>query len=164
MKKSISLCLIFFIMQMPVYPENSTFYYNKGVEAFKAGNLVDAENSFKEAVKINPSYTLGHYGLGRIYILQKNRVPDAIKHLKLSVALDPGFVKGWFKLGLAELISGRYIESLQSFKQAYDRDKTFIEALYNMGVVYDMLGDNYTAFTYYRQYYRKLKGEKDDFL
>lgn len=164
MKRSISLCLFFLIFQVSGFAENSTFYYNKGVEEFKAGNPGDAENSFKEAVKINPSYTLGHYGLGRIYILQKNRVPDAIKHLKLAVSLDPGFAKGWFKLGLAELISGKYVESLQSFKQAYERDKTFIEALYNMGVVYDLLGDNYTAFTYYRQYYRKVKGEKDDFL
>ena len=69
--------------------------------------------------------------------------------------------KGWFKLGLAELLSGKYIESLHSFKEAYDRDKTFIEALYNMGVVYDLLGDDYKAFTYYRLYYRKVKGEKE---
>jgi len=164
LKNAVSILLLLLILQVPVYTENSTSYYNKGVESFKAGNLADAENNFKEAVRVNPSYTLGHYGLGRIYILQNGKAPDAIKHFRISVSLDPGFAKGWFKLGLAELISGKYLESLQSFKQAYDRDKTFIEALYNMGVVYDLLGDNYTAFTYYRLYYRKIKGERDDFL
>jgi tetratricopeptide (TPR) repeat protein len=86
---------------------------------------------------------------------------DAIKHLKLSVSLDPNFAKGWFKLGLAELISGRYIDSLHSFDKAYEKDETFIEALYNMGIAYDILGDEFKALTYYRLYYRSVKGKKD---
>jgi len=160
--------LILLIVQLNVpgnvYAENSTVYYSRGVESFKAGNLSEAEKSFKQAIEVNPSYTLGHYGLGRVYIMQKGRSADAVKHLKLSVSLDPNFAKGWFKLGLAELISGKYIESLHSFQEAYQRDKTIIESLYNMGVVYDLLGDNYTSYTYYRLYYRRVKGIKDDFL
>lgn len=136
----------------------------KGVESFKAGDLNEAEKNFKHALEINPSYVLGHYGLGRVYILRKGGAPDAIRHLKIAVSLDPGFVRGWFKLGLAEMVSGKLIGSLHSFKEAYNRDKTYIEALYNMGVVYDLLGDEYKAFTYYRHYYKKIKGEKDDFL
>ena len=151
------------MIQSLLYAENSTFYYRKGVESFKAGNLSEAETNFKQAVEVNPSYTLGHYGLGRVYILQKDKIPLAIKHLKISVSLDPGFVKGWFKLGLAEFVSGKYMESIHSFKEAYDRDKTFIEALYNMGVVYDLLGNDYRAYTYYRLYYLKTKGEKEAF-
>ena len=65
-------------MQGSLYAENSTFYYNKGVESFKAGNLSEAEKNFKQSIQINPSYTLGHYGLGRVYILQKSKVPDAL--------------------------------------------------------------------------------------
>lgn len=168
MKRSLYCFLFMLSLQLitlcAVYAENSSVYYSKGVEFFKAGNLSDAEKSFKLAVEVNPSYTLAHYGLGRVYIMQNGRASDAVKHLKLSVSLDPNFVKGWFKLGLAELVSGKYIESLHSFQEAYQRDKTFIEALYNMGVVYDLLGDNFTAFTYYRLYYRKVKGIKDDFL
>ena len=151
-------------MQTVLFAENSTFYYKKGVEFYRAGNFIEAEKSFKQAIEVNPSYSLGYYGLGRVYIIQNGRVTDAIRHLKISVSLDPNFARGWFKLGLAELISGKYIESLHSFSEAYNRDKTFIEALYNMGVVYDLLGDNYKAFTYYRLYYMKTKGIKDEFL
>jgi tetratricopeptide (TPR) repeat protein len=164
LRLSVFVLIFLFILEISIYAENSTFYYKKGIEAFKSGNLADAEKNFRQAVEINPSYTLGHYGLGRVYIIQDGKVTDAIKHLKISVSLDSGFVKGWFKLGLAELVSGKYVDSLHSFKEAYDRDKTYIEALYNMGVVYDLLGDEYKAFTYYRHYYRKVKGEKDEFL
>ncbi len=158
------LIVLQFVFQANVFAENSSVYYKKGVEFFKAGNFPEAEKSFKQAIEANPSYTLGHYGLGRIYIMQNGRAADAIKHLKIAVSLDPNFAKGWFKLGLAELVSGKYIESLHSFHTAYEKDKTFIEALYNMGVVYDLLGKEYKAFTYYRLYYRKTKGIKDDFL
>ena len=154
--RSAFILFLLLLMQIAVQGENSTFYYNKGVEFFKAGNMLEAENNFKQAVKVNPAYTLGHYGLGRIYILQNAKIKDAIKHLKLSVSLDPNFAKGWFKLGLAELISGRYVDSLHSFKKAYEIDESFIEALYNMGVVYDLLGDEFKALTYYRLYYRKV--------
>ncbi|HPS85768.1 MAG TPA: tetratricopeptide repeat protein [Spirochaetota bacterium] len=162
----LSACLFTFLLmvQSAVYAENSTFYYNKGVESFKTGDLAEAKKNFKQAVEVNPSYTLGHYGLGRVYIMQQDKIPEAIKHFKLSVSLDSGFVRGWFKLGLAEFIAGRYVESLHSFKEAYDRDKTCVEALYNMGVIYDLLGDDYKAFSYYRLYYRKVQGKKDDFL
>jgi len=151
-------------ISIDVFAENSTFYYKIAVESFKAGDLSDAEKNFKLSLQVNPSYTLGHYGLGRVYILQKGKVPDAIKHFKSAVNLDPNFVRGWFKLGLAELISGKYMDSLHSFKEAYNLDKTYIEALYNMGVIYDLLGDDYKAFTFYRLYYRKIKGEKDEFF
>lgn len=164
MKQLVPILFLLLFIQTELFAENSTFYYLKGVECYRAGDYSEAEQNFKRATEINPSYALGHYGLGRVYILRKGGAPDAIRHLKLSVSLDPGFVRGWFKLGIAELISGKLIESLHSFREAYNRDKTFIEALYNMGVVYDLLGDEYKAFTYYRHYYKKTRGEKDDSL
>ena len=119
--------------------------------------MEEAENNFKQAVKAGPASTLAHYGLGRVYILQAGKMKDAVKHLKQAVSLDPNFAKGWFKLGLAELISGRYLDAFQSFKRAYEKDETIVESLYNIGVIYDLLGDEYMAFTYYRLYYRKVK-------
>ena len=157
MLRYISALSLIFLMQIAVHGKTSSFYYDKGVEFFKAGNMIEAENNFKLAVQINPAYTLGHYGLGRVYILQNDKLKDAIKHFKLSVSLDQSFAKGWFKLGLAELISGRYLDSLHSFKKAYEIDETFIEALYNLGTAYDLLGDELNAITYYRLYYRKVK-------
>ena len=159
MQKSITILFLILLLQTAVQGKNSTLYYNKGVEFFKAGNLIEAENNFKLAVQVNPSYTLGHYGLGRIYISQKDKIKDAIKHLKLSVSLDPDFSMGWFKLGLAELIAGKYVDSLHSFEKAYEKDESSIESLYNLGVVYDLLGNEFKALTYYRLYYKRIRGE-----
>lgn len=164
MRGCFTFLLVLIILQTVLFAENSTVLYKRGVDFYKAGNLSDAEKSFKDSINVNPSYTLGHYGLGRIYLLQKGKVNDAIKQLKISVKLDRNFARGWFKLGLAQLVAGKYIDSLHSFKTAYDRDKTFIESLYNIGVIYDLLGEDFKAFTYYREYYRKVKGEKKEFF
>ncbi len=153
--------LLFFLIHSAESLENSTFYYKKGVNEYRAGNFKGAEKSFIRAIELNPSYTLGHYGLGRVYLKQNGGSAESIKHLKRSVSLDPSFARGWFKLGIAEFLSEKYIDSLHSFNEAYKRDRTFIEALYNIGVVYDLLGDNYKAYVHYRQYYRRLKGERE---
>jgi len=115
--------LFLFIIESFVYAENSTFYFNKGVESFKTGDFKEAEKNFKQALEINPSYTLGHYGLGRVYIIQNGRAPDAIEHFRRTVSLDPDFAAGWFNLGLAELVSGKHVAALQKKR----KDKNFCD-------------------------------------
>lgn len=161
MKRLLILTLVLSAFHAGYPAENSTLYYKKGVEEYRAGNFTGAEKSFIRAIELNPYYTLGHYGLGRVYLKQKGGSADSIKHLKKSVSLDPSFAKGWFKLGIAEFLAEKYIESLHSFSEAYKRDRTFIEALYNIGVVYDLLGDNYRAYVHFRLYYKRLKGERE---
>lgn len=133
-------------------PAQSTIFYREGAEFFKQGNIASAELKFRESAKLSPSYSLAHYGLGRVYLVTEGKNDEAIKSLRKSVELDPGLAKGYFYLGLAELIGERYIEAIHSFKDAYDRDRGFVEALYNIAVIYDHLGNSYRAFVYYRQY------------
>ncbi len=140
---------------------NSTELYKNGLNEIKGKNLIKAEENFLEAVKMNPSYCLAHYGLGRVY-LQTGRLSDAEKHLIKTTELDPSFTKGYFYLGIAQLLSGRNIKALHSFESAYSRDSTMIESLYNMGVIYDLLGNEYRSFHYFRLYFRMKSKDKDD--
>lgn len=153
------LLLCFLIILMPQIsngtPAQSTVLYREGTELFKKGDISAAEQKFMESVKLSPSYSLAHYGLGRVYLMNKDKTDDAIKSFRRSVELDPGLAKGYFYLGLAEFIGGKYQDALHSFKAAYERDRGYVEALYNMGVIYDLLGKNYMAFVYYRQYFNE---------
>ncbi len=154
---------LFFLIILPVpqvctgTPVQSTVLYREGADLFKKGDIAAAEQKFVESVKLSPSYSLAHYGLGRVYLASKGKTDDAIKSLRHSVELDSGLAKGYFYLGLAEFIGEKYVESLHSFKAAYERDRGFVEALYNMGVIYDLLGNNYMAFVYYRQYFNETE-------
>lgn len=141
----------------------STDYYREGVELFKKGDYGAAEAKFLEAVRYSPCYSLGYYGLGRVYLHDAERIDDAIKNLQRSVELDANLAKGYFYLGLAEYIGNRSVEALHSFSTAYEKDRRFIESLYNIGVIYDELGNTYRAFTFYRRYMNELKGRERPF-
>lgn len=161
MKRFIILSLFFCLAGSSVLAaDNSTVFYKEGVSLVKTGDLAGAEKSFKKAVDVSPDYCLGYYGLGRVYLMEKGRVKDAIKCLRRSVTLDGNFARGWFYLGLAEFFSGRLKDSIHSFKAAHDKDRRFTESYYNIGVIYDQMGDGYRAFYYYHLYLVEAKGDQ----
>ncbi len=152
-----------FIISTPLYSEikNSTKFYNEGVTAFKSGEMDKALELFIEAAQINNNYSLAHYGIGRVYLLQENKTADAVLHLKKAVELDSRFAKGYFYLGMAQLLAGKYNDSITSFKNAYERDVSLQESLYNISRAYELSGDKVSSLTYYRRYIR-AKEKKDD--
>ncbi len=152
-----------FITSAPLCSEirNSTKFYNEGVAAFKSGEMDKALELFKEAAQINNNYSLAHYGMGRVYLLQESKTADAVLHLKKAVELDRSFAKGYFYLGMAQLLTGKYNDSIASFKNAYERDASLQESLYNISRAYELSGDKVNSLTYYRRYI-SAKDKKDD--
>ena len=130
----------------------SAIYYSEGAELFKKGDFASAQNKFLESLKLSPSSSLAYYGLGRVYLATDGNNDEAITCLRKSVELDAGLARGFFYLGLAELLGGKYVEALHSFKNAHDLDKGLVESLYNIAVIYEHLGKSYNAFVYYRRY------------
>jgi len=132
--------------------KNSTEYYNEGLGYAREGRLDLAEESFKKTITANKYYCLGHYGLGRVYMYRPDTMGKAIMHLKKAVELDSNYAPAYFYLGIAQLITEKYVDSIHSFNNAFEKDNRFVEALYNIGTVYELLGDEYKAFFYYRRY------------
>ncbi len=143
---------------------NSTKFYNEGVKNFKEGNQERALELFIQAAKINENYSLAHYGIGRVYLSRKNKAEEAVKHLKKATILDSSFAKSFFYLGIAQLFTGKYNDSIQAFKKAYEKDITLHDSLYNISVAYDLKGDKVNSILYYKKYiYVKEKKEDDIF-
>ncbi len=142
--------------------ENSSELYRKGARLALDGQLDKAILIFKKVVEISPYYCMGHYGLGKAYLYKYGMMDDAIRHLKASVTLDRKLVKGYFYLGLAYFMAKQYRQAAAAFKSAYMYDDTYIEALYNLGVVYEIMEQSYKSSLYYRKYLgEKVKEEED---
>lgn len=137
--------------------KNSSDYYNEGLTYAKQGRFDLAEESFKKTVEVNPYFCLGYYGLGRIYMYKKDSMEKAITCLEESVKLDPDFAAGYFYLGMAQMLSKKYVSAIHSFSSAYEKNSMFYDALYNIGAIYDLFGDDYKALTYYRMYIIELE-------
>lgn len=147
------LALLVLMRGVPIHAEkNSTELYKEGMAYAAAGRLDLAEAAFIKTINVNPWYCLGHYGLGRVYLYKQETMERALLHLSKCVELDPNFAPGYFYLGMAQMLSKKYPDAIHSFDSAYTRDNRFVEALYNMGTIYDLLGESYKAFYYYRKY------------
>jgi len=144
--------------------ENSTELYRKGARLAIDGELDKAILVFKKVVEISPYYCLGHYGLGKAYLHKYGMIDDAIRHLKTAVELDRKFVKGYFYLGIAYLIAKKYPQAAGAFKSAYSYDDTYIEALYNIGVVYETMDRSYQSAVYYNKYLSERVKEAEDIV
>ncbi len=144
--------------------ENSSELYKQGAQLALKGQLDDAIVVFKKVINLSPYYCLGHYGLGKAYMYKEGMMKEAILHLKLSVTYDRKYAKGYFYLGLAYFLSQKYTHALHSFKEAYTRDETMLEALLNIAIVYDQMENDYQALKYYNRYYYEKTREEDDSL
>ncbi|HRZ25470.1 MAG TPA: tetratricopeptide repeat protein [Spirochaetota bacterium] len=144
--------------------ERSSDLYKQGASLAMKGDIDGAIEKFRKAVEAGPYYCLAHYGLGKAYLYKYGMIDEAIIHLRESVMLDRKLARGHFYLGMAYLLKRNYVYAVHSFKAAYEADDSMIEALYNIGVAYDMMGKDYNAVIYFRKYYAEKNNEGGDSL
>ncbi len=163
-ERIISLLFLFFlIFSSALYSlENSTALYKKGAALAAEGKISEAVEVFKKVIVTNRYYALGHYGLGKAYLYLPGKLDESIIHLRQSVQLDRRLSKGHFYLGMAYLFANKLPRAAGSFHTAYRLDDSLVEALYNLGVVYDRMKNKYKSEFYYRLYLKRKykKGEE----
>jgi tetratricopeptide (TPR) repeat protein len=142
--------------------ENSSDLYKKASKLALKGSLDESITIFKKVVQLSPHYCLGHYGLGKAYLHKEGKLDDAVFHLAKSVDLDKKFVKGYFYLGMAYYMNMKYVQAIHSFKKAYDYDYSVIESLYNIGAIYDLIGNSYKSKIYFKRYLDEKYRDDDD--
>ncbi|MBV9183696.1 MAG: tetratricopeptide repeat protein, partial [Acidobacteria bacterium] len=65
--------------------------YTLGVTYWQQGNLREAENQLRGAVREKPDYAEAHYTLGTV-LRQAGKLQDAVVALRRAIALDPGLI------------------------------------------------------------------------
>ncbi|MCU0822251.1 MAG: hypothetical protein MUC95_07245 [Spirochaetes bacterium] len=141
--------------------ENSSILYQEAAKIAQSGDLDRAIPVFKEVVELSPSFSLGYYGLGKACLYREGMLDDALVYLRMAVKLDKTLSKGYFYLGMGYMLKRKYGDALNAFSTAYDQDKTMLEALFNSGVIYDMIQDRHMAKQYFEDYV-KLKEKKEE--
>lgn len=143
---------------------NSTESYKTAERMAIAGDFDAAIGGFRKTIEINPHYALAHYGLGKACLYREGMLKQAVYHLESSVDLDKGLARAYFYLGIAYMFSKRYGLALNAFRTAYERDGGLVEALYNMAVVYDLVGKHTMALKSYERYLLEKNKRDSDIL
>jgi len=157
----IQISIICLTLHSHIYPrENSSELYRTGEKEAIEGNYENAEKIFNEVIRLSPSFVLGHYGLGKLYLYKENKASEAEKELKSACELDKHFSKAHFYLGLSYFYQKKYIAAIHAFNEAYNTDKTCIESLYNIGVIYDLMDNSLKSKKYFKLW-KSLKSRLD---
>ncbi|KAM6401367.1 tetratricopeptide repeat protein 31 isoform 2-T2 [Pluvialis apricaria] len=107
--------------------EQSLILAGRGNEAAQKGLYAEAVHAFTEAVKLNPRE---HRLFGnRSYCYEKlQRYEEALRDAQMSLGLQPGWPKGFFRKGKALRGLKRYAEAASTFEELLRLDGANAEA------------------------------------
>jgi tetratricopeptide (TPR) repeat protein len=126
-------------------------YYNYGVLLIMEGKLDEAEQAFRKALAISPSYAAAHNDLGNL-LERQGKLPEAAAEYRKAVEDDPSFRRGHFNLARLLINQRQYAEAIEQLLQTLTPvDGETPSYLYALGAAYGRAGDNSSALHYLEQ-------------
>jgi tetratricopeptide (TPR) repeat protein len=126
-------------------------YYNYGVLLIMEGKLEEAEQAFRKALAISPSYAAAHNDLGNV-LERQGKLAEAAAEYAKAIEGDPSFRRGHFNLGRALINQHKYAEAIEQLLQTRTPvDEETPAYLYALGAAYGRAGDSSNAVHYLQQ-------------
>jgi protein O-mannosyl-transferase len=126
-------------------PGNPRAQNNLGLAYFNADKLDEAENCFRESLRINPNYWPATYDLG-LLLERRGDIEQAIAHyiVAVTVQFKPGVLTLANALntrGLSLRSKGMLQEAAATFRMAMSFEPDYWQAYFNLGLVLSESGD-----------------------
>lgn len=122
--------LFFEVTLVEIIPGNQTKaleLFEKGVKFQDKGELDEAINAYKDAIRLHHELLPANYNLA-VALHLKGEIDKAIMFYQISIAFNPAFSKAHFNLGIALKQQGKLKEALESFRRVIDLDQDNPEA------------------------------------
>jgi tetratricopeptide (TPR) repeat protein len=114
-------------------------YLSLGAQFFQRGYLDEAESSFQQAFRDDPSSAEALYGIGSVYLNQeKNAAARETfeQATKLQASYPETLPDSWNNLGVIATREGRIDDSITYFKEGLQINPNHVAALENLGNAY----------------------------
>ena len=99
------------------------------------GNILRAEERYKKAIKLKPSYAQAHQWYSLVLMVTE-RYEETIAEIKYARELDPLSIMINTQVGWPYLYLKQYDKAIEIFNSALEMDTNFPLAIYNLGLVY----------------------------
>ncbi len=128
-------------------PENPWAHRGLGfILAGEPGELPRAVEQYRQAVRLQPTYAVARYELGRALILQR-KIDEAIGQFREAIRLKPEFAEAHDNLGAAlfnqgksENNQGKIEEAMEHYNQAIRLNPLMPEAYMNLAIALKRAG------------------------
>jgi tetratricopeptide (TPR) repeat protein len=131
--------------------------YQKGIEAFRAGQLDKAERHFRRAVREisgKASAAVWCY-LGIVLAQQPLRREDALAAFAAAIAADPAHAESHYNMGLVFHLHGDSTAAISCYEVALAHRNDYPDATHNLGLLLQQQGDSVRAAQLYRDLLRR---------
>ena len=127
---------------------NETFIL--AFENHKKNNLKNAENLYKEVLKMNPNHFESILHLGTL--LGQTNKPDLAKSFfQKAIQINPNDIKIHNNLGMIFQKLGEHQAAINSFEKAISINPNYIQAHFNLGNLHRQLGNHQIAINCYQK-------------
>jgi tetratricopeptide (TPR) repeat protein len=157
--RSLRIMIFFtlFLMVGLAYADSMAFFhYNRGVDFAAQGKFFEAQDSFDQAIRIDPQNRLVLNCQVVLKDVQKKRIKEqtavhlfrafssfnrfktdeAIRDLNKAAELNPNYALTYSHRGKAKEDKGELNEALSDYHQALEIDPTYAAAYLNRGILY----------------------------
>lgn len=97
-----------------LYPDNATYYNNRGLLHFQNGQLERALADYDTAIYLNPKLANVYNNRANYYCTQ-SRLQEAIADYDTAIDLNPGNLRAWLNQGITYRDLGLYDRALENF-------------------------------------------------
>jgi serine/threonine-protein kinase len=104
----------------------------RGVLHARSWRWAEAEEDFRHAIALNPSYAPAHQGLGELLIVM-GRLPEATRSLERAAQIEPASPVVVGSLAMALALSGRTPEAVATAERAVSYDSTLLVTQFMLG-------------------------------
>ena len=120
-------------------PLDADVHYNLGNALYAAGQVSEAEQSFRRTIQIDPKHIEACGNLG-VLLSQSGRIEDAVYCYQQIVQIKPDSARAHIALGGLLSHLGRHQEALLSCQHALSLQEKSVEAMCNLGAALQGLG------------------------
>lgn len=133
-----------------------------GVIYLKLEKYDQAIDQFKQALKVDPGYTMGPFFFGDVYTDEKN-YQDKINEFKDVIKINREYARAHNYLGLTHLKKKSYSSAETSLLESIKINPKYAKAHNNLGVLYEEMGDTAKAIESYRMAQKLDPNDPDSF-
>jgi protein O-GlcNAc transferase len=117
-------------------PQTSTqILFAQGKQARRAGNLLQAQACFEEAIQLQPDFVPAYNNLGNLFQVQ-GEIAQAIETYQQALELDPQVAAIHCNLASLHQLQGDRDRAITGYQKSIDLDPNFWLAHYNLGKLF----------------------------
>jgi tetratricopeptide (TPR) repeat protein len=138
---------------------------NKGIEAFQAGQSIEAVKNLKVAKSTDPTFAEPALYLGQLYHRELNELDNAEQAYREAQQRKPDDPDIAYKLASVLVDKGDHRDAISLFDQVIEKEPKHAKALFRKGRSQQVLGDNAEAVESYMNSIRadaRMKMDEDD--